>query len=89
MGQIVYNSQKLATEYPDHYIISDMTGLALVRTDDIVKEIATKLNLTGARRDSSDSTILCASNVGAAFKMNGNYSGFTDGGIWQWLTKND
>ncbi len=72
--------KQLDEHYPDHHVYNSQKGLVFVRTNDIAEEIANKLNINGPNE---------SSYLGAVFKMNSDYSGFTSRGIWQWLKNDD
>ena len=73
--------EKLKERYPDRYAYHEQERLVFIRTDDISEEISMQIGFKGENKIEGAS--------GAVFKMNANYAGYTNGGIWEWLTKYD
>ena len=65
----------------NHYQYHGQTQIIFIRSDDISDQIASKIRITGDEK--------IPEAAGAVFKMNANYAGYTNGAIWEWLTKND
>ena len=73
--------EKLNAKYPDHYYYHGQERLVFVRSDNISEEIVKNIGLGGEGKIEGAS--------GAVFKMNTAYSGYTNGSVWEWLTKYD
>ena len=65
--------------YPDHYSYHGKENVVLVRTSDLTEEVAVNIGIKGDRK--------LEASTGAVFKLNSHYSGFTNGTVWEWLTK--
>ena len=76
--------ERLRKNYTDHYEYHGAEALIFLRTDDIAEKIAENLGINGPKEDGAG-----GEDAGVVFKMNADYSGFTNRGIWQWLAKHD
>ncbi len=71
----------LQEHYPDdHHQYHSNPKLFLIDTKDIADKIAQNI---GIKNDEYPDI------VGAVFKLNGSYAGFTNGSVWDWLGRNE
>ena len=73
-GQVI---ERLKERYGDHYLYHGQESVVFVRTSDLTEEVAINIGIKGDEKIPDSS--------GAVFKMNSNYSGFTNGAVWEWL----
>lgn len=69
----------LEAHYPDHFQHPSFERIYFLASDDISEKIAVNIGIKGENRVVS----------GMILKLEGAYSGYTDGSIWEWLEKFD
>ena len=64
----------------DHYRSYKMSPTCiLVASEDLSEEVATRIGIKGQAR--------IETALGAVFRLNGAYSGFTKKSLWEWINK--
>ena len=67
---------RVAEKYPLHYQVNDT--FFLVRSSEIAEKVAIAAGIKGDKQ--------VADARGVVFRLNGVYSGYAPGSIWDWLT---
>ncbi len=74
--------RRIKEKYPGSYEHHSDSQVFFIRSDDIAAQIAQNIGMKGENGENDRIS-------GAVFKLNSSYSGYTNGAIWDWLSKDD